>query len=135
MFRKKEPKSLPKKPTEYPAGSFLKTEKGYFYIVDGKRRLHLVSRRVLDSWNPPRVIETTEAAVSNYRISSKMKFRNGSLIHSIADGKIYLIVDGQRRHVISPDVYARIGAVGKGSDVISVSLAEINLHQEGTPIS
>lgn len=120
-------------PVEYPSGLFVKTEKGYFYIVSPSKRYRLISRRVLDSWNPQRVIETTEASVSKYRISAKMKFRNGSLIHNLADGKIYLVSEGKRRHITSPDVLERIGATRK--DVVSVSLEEIKLHEEGESLS
>jgi hypothetical protein len=58
-----------------------------------------------------------------------MKFRNGSLIHNLADGKIYLIEEGKRRHVTDPDVLETLGASWK--DVTRVSLAEVNLHPEG----
>jgi hypothetical protein len=88
---------------------------------------------LLDSWSPHRVVRTTEAAVANYRIASKMKYRNGSLIHNLADGKIYLIEDGKRRHVQSPDALERIGAVR--NEIISVSLNEIQLHEIGEPLN
>jgi len=64
-----------------------------------------------------------------------MKFRNGSLIHNIADGKIYLIVEGLRCHVTSPEAFERIGAKRDAKHVVSVSLAEIRLHKEGPEIS
>jgi len=131
MFRKKS--NLPTSPVVYPVGSFLKTEKGYFYIMDNTKRFRFLSERVLASWRPHRVIVTSEAAVSKDRIAAKMKFRNGSLIHNIADGKIYLVAEGKRRHITSPDVLVRIGATGK--DVASVSLDEIKLHEEGVPLN
>jgi len=131
MFRKKS--NLPETPVEYPIGSFIKTEKGYFYIADNTKRYRLISERVLASWRPHRVIVTSEAAGSKYRIAAKLKFRNGSLIHNIADGKIYLVVEGKRRHITSPDVLVRIGATSK--EVVSVSLDEIKLHEEGVPLN
>jgi hypothetical protein len=75
---------------------------------------------------------SSEAAVSKYRIGSKLKFRNGSLIHNLGDGKIYLIVDGERRHVTNPDVLETIGATWKS--VVRVSVDEVNLHPEGEPL-
>jgi hypothetical protein len=133
MLRKKA-QHLPTTRTDYPIGSFVETEKGnVFYIVAAEKRYRLVSRRCLDSWSPRRVIKTTEGAISHYRITAKMKFRNGSLIHNQADGKIYLIESGKRRHITSPDVFARIGAVEK--EVVTVSQREINLHDEGEPLA
>ena len=131
MFRRKT-KSLPDWPVEYPAGTFVSTPRGYFYIVSPSKRYRILSERVLNSWSPQRVVETTEAAVSKYRITAKMKFRNGSLIHNIANGRIYLIESGERRHVTSPDVLERIGATGK--DVVTVSVDELLLHEEGEEI-
>lgn len=131
MFRRKA-KTLPESPVDYPAGTFISTQRGYFYIVSPSKRYRILSERVLNSWRPLRVVETTEAAVANYRISAKLKFRNGSLIHNIADGRIYLIESGERRHVTSPDVLERIGATGK--DVVTVSIDELLLHQEGEAI-
>lgn len=134
MFRKTT-RTLPTKPTEYPAGTFIETEKGYFYIATANKRYRIISKRVLDSWAPPRVVKTTEAAVGKYRIAAKMKFRNGSLIHNIADGKVYLVVDAKRCPMVSPEAFERIGAERSRKFVTTVSLAEINLHELGEEIS
>lgn len=131
-LRRKTPR-LPTSEVSYPLGTFLKTEKGYFFIFSENRRLRFLSKRGIDSWSPHRIVETTEAAVGKYKIYSKMKFRNGSLIHNIADGKIYLIESNKRRHITNPDVLTRIGATRK--DVVSVSLDEIRLHEEGEPLT
>lgn len=129
MFRKKQTATLPTKPVEYPVGSFVKTEAGYFYISATTKRIRILTKRVLDSWAPHRVIVTSEAAVARYKAWGKLPFRNGSLIHNLADGKIYLVESGKRRHITSPDALERIGA--SRTDVTSVSLDEINLHTEG----
>jgi hypothetical protein len=107
----------------------VKTQRGYFYIASPAKRYRVLSERVLNSWAPPRVVDTTEAAVSKYKTTSKLKFRNGSLIHNLADGRIYLIVNGKRCHIESPDVLSRLGATT--SDIIHVSSDEINLHELG----
>lgn len=132
MRRKQKP---PTTPTEYPAGTFLKTEKGYFYIVNSSKRYRLISWRAVESWKPHRVVETTEAALKNYRVAAKMKFRNGSLIHNLADGTIYLIVDGKRCQMVSPEAFERLGTHHRSKDIVTVSPAEINLHALGEEIS
>lgn len=132
MLRLRRTDSLPTGPVEYPLGTFIRTEKGYFYILDNNRRYRCLSRRVVDSWSPHRIVVTSEAAVSSYRISAKLKFRNGSLIWNISDGKLYLIESGKRRHVQTPDALKTIGAVW--NDAITVSLEEVNLHEEGAPL-
>lgn len=130
---RKSKKTKPTSPTEYPAETFVHTEKGYFYILSEHRRFFIITKRVLDSWSPQRVVETTEAAVAGYRVAAKLKFRNGSLIHNLADGKIYLVSQGKRRHVTSPDVLTKLNA--RYEDVVRVSLEEINLHEEGAPLN
>lgn len=132
MFRRKT-QALPSKPVEYPVGSFVETEAGYFYISAPAKRTRILTKRVLNSWSPHRVIRTTEAAVKNYKAWGRMPFRNGSLIHNIGDGKIYLVEKGERRHITSPDVLERLGA--SLSDVVSVSIDEINLHEKGEALN
>lgn len=132
MFRKKS-KTLPTTPVEYPPGTFIKSQRGYYFIADRGKRYRILSERVLNSWSPARVVETTEAAVQNYKVVAKLKFRNGSLIHNLADGRIYLIVNQKRCHVESPDVLTRVGATDK--DIIHVSNDEIKLHELGEALS
>lgn len=124
---------LPSTPVVYPSGVFIHTEKGYFFIHGEGKRMRIISERVLASWSPQRVIHTTERAVSSYKVTSKIRFRNGSLIWNLSDGKMYLIENGTRRHITSPDVLTRLGATQK--DVVCVSLDEINLHPEGESLT
>lgn len=125
--------TLPKTPQVYPEGVFVRTSKSSYYIGGPNKRLVFVSDRVLQSWSPQRVIETTEEALSKYRVSSKMIFRTGSLIKDVSDGKLYLISGALKRHITSPDVLTKIGAVE--SDAILVSNTEVNLHEDGEPLS
>jgi hypothetical protein len=123
---------LPTTPQRYPNGTFVETEKGYFYILSPEKRLRILTQRVLDSWAPHRVAKATEAAVSSYRVAAKMKFRNGSLLYSQASGKMYLVSDNKIRHIRNPDVLSLIGA--HRNDAVWVSAAEIKLHEEGEPL-
>lgn len=133
LFRQSKQKTLPDSPVEYPSGVFVHTEKGYFYISAPGKRLRVLSERVLESWAPARVVYTTEAAVAKYKVTSKIKCRNGSLIWNLADGRMYYIEAGKRRHITSPDALTMLGA--KSSDALIVSLDELNLHPEGEPLN
>lgn len=119
----------------YPPGSFIKTEKGYFYVLNESKRLPIVTRRLLDSWKPHRVIETSEnhPAVKRLGVGVPLKFRNGSLLLSQASGRMYLIVQGRLAHVTNPDVLEALGF--KTWDAVAVSLDEINLHEKGQPLN
>ena len=133
MFKRK-PKltTPPTSPTEYPNSTVVHTEKGY-YMIRKTHRLHIYTQRVLDSWRFPRIVETTEAAVVKYPITGKLGFREGTLLLNCADGRMYLVADGKRRHITSPDVFGRLGATH--SDLLVVSATEILLHAEGEKIS
>lgn len=120
---------------DYPSGTFIKTEKGYFLVVKDNKRYRIISKRVLKSWSPQRVVNTTEAAVGHLRVASRLKFRNGSLIHNIADGKTYLIVDSKKCHMTSPEAFERLGVKPNRKYVVSVSQEEVNLHSSGEDIS
>ena len=132
---KSHPQTLPNEPVDYPSGTFVHTEKGYFFIANEHKRYRCITKRVMESWAPQRIAETTESAVASFRVSAKLRFRNGSLIHSLADGKIYLISDGKRRHILNPDWFDLLGAARDRRNILSVSLDEINLHPEGEPLA
>ena len=129
MFRKKSQQSYL---SEFPKGTFIQTEKGFFYILGDKARYHFITRRVLDSWSPQRIVQTDGATVSRYKVIAKMKFRPGTLLFSQASGKMYLVSDHKLRHITSPDILAGLGA--ERNDAVWVSLDEINLHEEGEPL-
>jgi hypothetical protein len=131
MFWKKPPTPL----NEYPQGTFLETERGYFYVASPFKRYRFTTTRVLDSWSPQRIVKTTEdnPAVKKMKIAAKMKFRNGSLLYSQADGKMYLVSENKVRHITSPDILTGLNMVR--NDAVWVSSDEIKLHEEGVPLS
>ena len=107
-----------------PSGLIAKTEKGYFYIK-GNKRFKFVSDKAKDSWYLP-IVETSEAMLVNYSSAGVLGFRDGTLIHDISDGRMYLISDSKRRHIIDPDVLEWLD-----SEIIKVGQKEIFVHPEG----
>lgn len=119
----------------YPAGTFIHTEKGWYYVFNETKRLPIITDRVLNSWSPPVVVETQESnpAVQKLKVGIPLKFRNGSLLYSHASGRMYLISQGKLRHITNPDVVLALGY--RLLDAIWVSLDEINLHEKGEPLN
>jgi hypothetical protein len=107
-----------------PSGLIAHTEKGYFYIK-GNKRFKFVSDRAMNSWSLP-IIVTIESKVVNFAMNGTLGFRDGTLVKDISDGKIYLISDNKRRHVVDPDVLEWIN-----SDILEVGQKEILVHEEG----
>lgn len=135
MKRRKTNHSLTTPLSEYPEGTFLQTEKGYFYVTGPNKRFRFTTPRVLASWSPQRIVKASEedAAVRKLKIAAKMKFRNGSLLYSQADGKMYLVSASKLRHITSPDILSGLNM--RRQDAVWVSEAEIKLHQEGEPLN
>lgn len=114
----------------YPiSGLFYKTEKGYFYIKAGKR-YKVFSERCLQSWSSS-VIDIEFSNLLHIPYAGILGFRDGSIIHNLADGKIYIVSDNKRLHIKTPDAFPE-GWIEANKMVVSE--AEIDLHKEGVAI-
>jgi hypothetical protein len=114
-------------PTDFPSGVAVKTDKGTYWIKDGKR-YKLISKRAEESWSFT-TVNATESALSLIKQSGKLGFRDGTLIKNIADGKIYLISQNKKRHIVDPDSFIKYGL--NRLKTIEVSEAESNAHELG----
>ena len=117
-------------PTNFPSGIAVKTDKDTYWIKDGKR-YRLISDRAAQSWCFTTVL-ATEAALSGIKLVGKLGFRDGTLIKSVADGKMYLVSQNKLRHIIDPDSFNRYGL--DRSKMIEVSEKEISAHDLGESI-
>jgi len=93
-----------------------------------KFRFRIPTERVLESWRF-KVIPSSESAVKHIKVGGKIGFRDGTIIHNMADGRHYLISQNKRRHIIDPDVWEKYGL--DWGDAILVSEDEANLHNDG----
>ena len=130
-FRKKpQPRPLPTAPVNYPPGICVRTSEGTYRIGNDNKRYRIVSDRILQTWNFPFVVETSEVALSGHpRAVRKLGFRDGSLLNNLADGRIYLVSGGRLRHVTSPSVLDKLGLAKE--DAVLVSDAEIKIMEQG----
>lgn len=123
---KKKPAKI-SSPTLIPSGLAVKTDKAIYWVKDGKR-YKLISDRAAKSWSFT-TVNATEEAVAGMKLIGKLGFRDGTLIKNIADGKMYLISQNKKRHIVDPDSFDRYGLNRKS--VIEVSEAEANMHTTG----
>jgi Ni/Co efflux regulator RcnB len=114
-------------PTIFPSGLAVSTEKNIYWIKDFKR-YRLISKRAAESWMFTTVM-ATETAVSGMKLAGKLGFRDGTLIKNIADGKMYLISQNKRRHLVDPDSFAKYGL--DRNSVVEVSESETAAHELG----
>jgi hypothetical protein len=124
--------SPPQVPVDYPTGTCVYSEGGVFFIK-GKYRYRVSSNRILDSWQFPFVLPSTEQALSRYAIAGQLGFRQGTLIEDMSDGKIYLISENLKRQIVSPDIFDV--ALFPRDKIIKVSSKEAALHKEGENIT
>ena len=123
---KKKPATI-SSPTLIPSGLAVKTDKAIYWVKDGKR-YKLISDRAAKSWCFT-TVNATEQAVAGMKIVGKLGFRDGTLIKNIADGKMYLISQNKKRHIVDPDSFDRYGLSRKS--VVEVSEAEADMHSLG----
>jgi len=71
----------------------------------------------------------SESSLVNIKTAGRLGFRDGTLIKNIADGKMYLISQNKRRHIVSPDVFDKYGL--DRSKLIEVSSKEAEMHELG----
>ncbi len=114
-------------PTKFPSGIAVKTSKDVYWIKDNKR-YRLISKRAAESW-AFNTVNATEEALSLTKLAGKIGFRDGTLIKNIADGKMYLISQNKKRHIVDPDSFIKYGI--DRSKVIEVSESEANSHELG----
>lgn len=115
----------------YPiSGIFYHTDKGIFYIKSGKR-YKVFSDTCFRSWGS-QAIDTSFENLSHIPYGGILGFRDGTIIHNLADGKIYVVSDGKRLHLKTPYVYPK-GWIE--ANKIIVSDQEVNLHKDGPEIN
>lgn len=114
-------------PTNFPSGIAVKTDKATYWIKDGKR-YKLISDRAARSWSFT-TVNATETALSGIKLVGKLGFRDGTLIRNIADGKMYLISQNKKRHIVDPDIFDIYGL--DRSKIIEISDGEANAHDLG----
>jgi len=127
LFKNTKNISIISQPTNFPSGIAVQTDKATYWIKDGKR-YKLISDRASQSWCFT-TVKATEAALSGIKLVGKLGFRDGTLIKNIADGKMYLISQNKKRHVVDPDSFIRYGL--DRSSIIEVSDTEANAHDIG----
>ena len=114
-------------PTSIPSGLAVKTNSGVYWVKDNKR-FKLISDRAAKSWAFT-TINATDQAISSIKIAGKLGFRDGTLIKNISDGKLYLISQNKKRHIVDPDIFIKYGL--DRSKVIEVSNLEVEMHELG----
>ncbi len=113
----------------HPDGTLLQASGGVWLLRDGT--LVRVGSGVLGSaWRGSEIVRVSQATLDQYSVGHA-GFRAGSLIRS-PDGKVWIISDGLRRHIVSGDV---LDDLGYDRGVIrNATSGETALHPEGASV-
>jgi len=113
-------------------GTCVRTPSGIYYLKDNKR-YRIISNRVLASHSFSRIVDTTDVAVSKYKVAGRLGFRDGTLIHNISDGRLFIMEKSLKRHIQNPDILERLGVTVGSAGILIVSADELKLHKDGLP--
>lgn len=128
MFKKAKP--VPGHPVEYPAGTCVETPSGWFLINKDGKKYRIVSKTVLNSWNFPRIVKTSDQAISKYPSAlTPLGFRDGTLLNDISSSTLYLVSGNKARHIKGLKTLNALGLTPK--DAVWVSYDEILIMTKG----
>jgi len=104
------PVSIPEIKRQFPNGTLLKAENSpEIWLIEGGKKRHFASWAAFSSrFRLDQVLKATEAEIALFPVGDEVKFANYSLIKT-EDGKIYLIVDKEKRPFESAAVFKKIG--------------------------
>lgn len=119
---------------KYPDGSLLQVqgEPGVYLIQNGQKRAFLSRTALLSRYDPSRIIQVSKSDLDIYENGLPIKFANFSLLRS-PRGRINLIVDDEKRYIVSPEVFRKIGF--NPEEVIDVTNEDLTAYVDGPDIT
>lgn len=129
---KKEKEKIvpPLVPLSYPSGVAVFDGTNTYFIKNGKK-YRIISERAVKSWGF-NVWYGSSDSLSKTPLGGILAFRDGSVIKDVSNGKIYLVVNGTKQHITTPDFFNKFGI--DRDNIIEVSAKEAELHKDGEPI-
>jgi len=118
----------------HPDGSLLQAagESGVWYIQYGTRR-PIQSKAALQSrFNINNIITVTKSDLESYQVGWPISLPNYAVVRSPTK-YLYLIVDDEKRPIMSNDVLKKIGV--KTTDIIDATGADLDNFFEGMPVT
>jgi len=135
MWKKKKqvsnPINPPLVPTVYPSGVAVFDGSNTYFIKNNKK-YRIISDRAVKSWGF-KVWYGSPESLSKIVLGGILAFRDGSVIKDVSNGKIYLVVNGMKQHITTPDFFTKFGV--DPEYIIEVSAKEADLHKNGEPIN
>ena len=127
-------KYFPKGTKNYPDGTLLqvKGEAGVWLLQNGQKRPFTSYSALISRFDPKKIVVTDSSSLSSYTKGDSIKFPNYSLIQ-LPTGGIYLLVDNEKRPIVSKDIFKKIGF--NAEEIINANEEELNSYTEGKIIT
>lgn len=96
----------------FPTGRLLKskTTGGIVYVDAANIKHPIVSRDILKSqFNSQIAAKATDAEIAGYQLGDPVKFKDGELIGSKTDGKVFVVANGTRRWIPNLESFKELG--------------------------
>lgn len=114
----------------YPDGSVLqaKGDTSVFLIEGGKKRPFTSRSVLLSRFNLNQIITVDQNILDSYAPGTPIKFPNYSIVKS-PKNNVYLLVDKEKRGIVSWAVFKKIGF--NPAEIINASFDELSSYQDG----
>jgi len=118
----------------YPDGTLVRQEgqSGVWLIEYGKRRPFWSKTALASCYDTSNIIEVSRNDLLRYDIGYPIKYPNYSLL-SGGDGKVYLTVNNEKKHIESAEVFRLIGY--NSEEVVAVTDDELDYYKDGRKIT
>lgn len=119
---------------DYLNGSLLQAsgESGVWLIENGVKRAFLTRSALTSRYDPSRIQIVSRADLDKYETGAPIKFAQYSIIR-IPNGRIYLLVDAQKRRFANPEAFKKMGF--NPDEIINAAEADIAEYSEGAVIT
>jgi len=127
-------KYFPKSAKNYPDGTLLQVsgEAGVWLLQNGQKRPFTSYSALISRFDPKKIVTTDDAALASYPKGDPIKFPNYSLIQ-IPTGGIYLLVNNEKRPIVSKDIFKKIGF--NAEEIIKATPEDLNSYTTGQIIT
>ncbi|MBT4277207.1 hypothetical protein HOD96_00460 [Candidatus Falkowbacteria bacterium] len=119
----------------YPTGALLQdTSSGGIYFVIDNTRYPIWHKQIMEiNFPKKKIIPTPKEELEKYAKAGPLKLREGELIKSILDPKVFVISNGQKRPIASEETFLTLGY--KWSDIIDVNGRVLEIHPTGEELN
>lgn len=120
--------------SSYPTGALLqdKNTGGIYWVADGTKAPLWDAVLLKTKFKGKAIVPVATEKLTSYKTITPVIFEDGEILTSPASSAVFVIDKGQKRPVVSGEVFEKLGY--KWENIINVSNKLLNLYPDGEPI-